>query len=146
MTLRFLSVINGNSIDLMLLFDTHAWWWVINEPERLSQDACELVSSTPINQRAIASISIWEFVMMITRRRIFLKISPEEWLDHAIYKTGITVLDLTPRIALDSCNLPGKFHKDPADRIIVATARVHKAKLITKDQNIIDYPDVETVW
>ena len=146
MTLRFLSVINGNSIDLMLLFDTHAWWWVINEPEHLSQDACELVSSTPINQRAIASISIWEFVMMVTRRRILLRISPEEWLDCAIYKTGITVLDLTPRIALDSCNLPGKFHKDPVDRIIVATARIHKAKLITKDQKIIDYPDVETVW
>ena len=78
---------------------------------------------------------------MVTRRRILLRVSLEEWLDHAIYKTGITVLDLTPRIALDSCNFPGKFHKDPADRIIVATARIHKAKLITKDQNIIDYQE-----
>ena len=130
----------------MLLFDTHAWWWVINEPERLSQDAYELISGTPANQRAVASISIWEFAMMITRGRIRLTVSPEEWLDHAIYKTGITVLCLTPRIALESCNLPGKFHKDPADRIVVATARVHKTKLITKDKNIIDYPNVETVW
>lgn len=130
----------------MLLFDTHAWWWVINEPERLSQDAYELVSGTPTDQRAIASISIWEFAMMVSRGQIRLRVSPEEWLDHATYRTGITVCNLTPRIALESCNLPGKFNKDPADRIIVATARIHKLKLITKDQNIIDYPSVETVW
>ncbi|MEA3358471.1 MAG: type II toxin-antitoxin system VapC family toxin [Thermodesulfobacteriota bacterium] len=130
----------------MLLFDTHVWWWAINEPKVLSQSAYKLISRTPADQRAIASISIWEFAMMITRKRIRLKISSEEWLDHAINRTGITVLNLTPRIALESCNLPGTFHKDPADRIIVATARIHKLKLITKDQNIIGYPNVETVW
>lgn len=130
----------------MLLFDTHAWWWVINEPERLSKDAYELISGTPADHRSIASISIWEFAMMVTRGKIRLRVSPEEWLDHAVYRTGITVLDLTPRIALESCNLPGKLNKDPADRIIVATARIHKMKLITKDQSIIDYPNVETVW
>ena len=130
----------------MLLFDTHAWWWVINEPERLSQDAYELISGTPPDQRAIASISIWEFAMMVSQGRIRLRVSPEEWLDHGINRTGITVLYLTPRIALESRNLPGKFHKDPVDRIIVATARINKMKLITKDQNIINYPNVETVW
>ena len=83
---------------------------------------------------------------MVTRGRIRLRVSLEEWLEHAINRTGITVLHLTPRITLESCNLPGKFHKDPADRIIVATALIHKLKLITKDQNIIDYPNVETVW
>jgi PIN domain nuclease of toxin-antitoxin system len=83
--------------------------------------------------------------MMVSRGRIRLRVSPEEWLDHAINRTGITVLYLTPRIALEFCNLPRKFHKDPADRIIVATARIHKMKLITKNQNIIDYPNVETV-
>jgi len=133
-------------IDPVLLFDTHIWWWVINEPERLSRGAYELISETPNDQRAIASISIWEFAMMVTRGRIRLRISPAEWLDHATYRTMITVLNLTPRIALDACNLPGKFHRDPADRIIVATARIHQMKLITKDQKIIDYPNVETVW
>ena len=130
----------------MLLFDTHAWWWVINEPERLSQNVNKLISETPTDQRAIASISIWEFAMMVTRGRIRLRVSPEEWMEHAINRTGIAVLHLSPKIALESCNLPGKFHKDPADRIIVATARIHKLKLITKNQNIINYPNVETVW
>jgi PIN domain nuclease of toxin-antitoxin system len=83
---------------------------------------------------------------MVTRGRIKLTISPDEWLDYAINKTGLTVLYLNSKVALESCNLPGKFHKDPADRIIVATARVSRSQLITKDKKIIDYPYVSTVW
>ena len=75
-----------------------------------------------------------------------MTISPDEWLDHAINQTGLTILELNSKIALESCNLPGNFHKDPADRIIVATARVNRSPLITKDQKIIEYPHVTTVW
>ncbi len=84
--------------------------------------------------------------MMVTRGRIELTISPDEWLDYAIHKTGLTILESNSKIALESCNLPGNFHKDPADRIIVATARVSRSQLITKDQKIIQYPHVTTVW
>jgi len=130
----------------MVVMDTHIWWWAISEPAQLSRRARSLLAKTPPEQRVIASISIWEFAMMVTRGRIQLTISPDEWLDYAISKTGITILNLDSRTALESCNLPGKFHKDPADRIIVATARIHQAKLITRDQKIIDYPHVTTVW
>jgi len=84
--------------------------------------------------------------MMVKRGRINLAISPEEWLDYAIINTGLNVLELTPKIALESCNLPGDFHKDPADRIITATARISRSQLVTKDQKIIDYPFVTAVW
>ncbi len=130
----------------MVVMDTHIWWWAISEPAQLFRRARSLLAKTPPEQRVIASISIWEFAMMVTRGRIQLTISPDEWLDYAISKTGITILNLDSRTALESCNLPGKFHKDPADRIIVATARIHQAKLITRDQKIIDYPHVTTVW
>lgn len=130
----------------MIVLDTHAWWWTVSEPDRLSPKARRLIRRTPSEQRAIASISIWEFAMMVTRGRIKLSISPDEWLDYAINKTGITILHLNSKIALESCNLPGDFHKDPADRIIVAGTRVSRSKLITKDQKIIDYPHVATVW
>ena len=130
----------------MVVMDTHIWWWAISERAQLSRRARSLLAKTPPEQRVIASISIWEFAMMVTRGRIQLTISPDEWLDYAISKTGITILNLDSRTALESCNLPGKFHKDPADRIIVATARIHQAKLITRDQKIIDYPHVTTVW
>jgi PIN domain nuclease of toxin-antitoxin system len=126
--------------------DTHIWWWTISEPAQLSRKARQIITKTPPDQRAIASISIWEFAMMVTRGRIELTISPDEWLDHAVNQTGLTVFDLNSKIALESCNLPGNFHKDPADRIIVATARVNRSQLITKDHKIIEYPYVTTVW
>ena len=130
----------------MILLDTHVWWWAVSEPNQLSQKAHRLISGTRPDQRAIASISIWEFAVMVNRGRIKLKITPEEWLDYAIDRTGLAVFDFSPKIALESCNLPGDFHRDPADRIIVATSRVHVSKLITKDQKIIDYPYVTSVW
>ena len=131
---------------MMILLDTHIWWWALSETKQLSEKAINLISATPPNHRTIASISIWEFSMMVTRGRIKLKISPEEWLDYAINRTGLNVIALSPNIALESCRLPGNFHNDPADRIIVATCRVHKIKLITKDKKIINYSNVETVW
>ena len=84
--------------------------------------------------------------MLCSRGSIHVKVNPEQWLDNAVHKTGIQVFDLSAQVALESCNLPGKFHKDPADRIIVATARIHNMNLVTKDQKIIDYPHVESVW
>jgi PIN domain nuclease of toxin-antitoxin system len=130
----------------MIVLDTHVWWWTISEPAQLSRKARQLITKMPPEQRAIASISIREFAMMVTRGHIELTISPDEWLDYAINKTGLTILELNSKIALESCNLPGNFHKDPADRIIVATARVSRSQLITKDQKIIEYPHVTTVW
>lgn len=130
----------------MILLDTHAWWWSLSEPENLSKAASKKIVETKPDQRAIASISIWEFAMMACRKKIEVKITPEEWLSYAIEKTGIKVLKLNPKIAIDSCSLPGDFHKDPADRIIVATARVNNMTLITKDEKIIRYSHVNTIW
>ena len=130
----------------MIVLDTHTWIWAYSAEKLLSSKAKRIIKNTPAHQRAIASISIWEFAMMSKRGRINVRVTPEQWLDNAIHKTGIQVFDLNARVALESCNLPGKFHKDPADRIIVATARIHNMILITKDQKIIDYPYVEAVW
>jgi len=84
--------------------------------------------------------------MMVTKGRINVKIDPKRWLNDAIGNSGIRVIELTPEIAIGSCNLPGGFHKDPADRIIVATARTHNLTLLTKDRKIIEYPHVQAVW
>ena len=84
--------------------------------------------------------------MMVTKGRINVKIDPKRWLNNAIDNSGLRVIELTPEIAMESCNLPGDFHKDPADRIIVATARTHNLTLLTKDRKIIEYPHVQAVW
>jgi len=58
---------------------------------------------------------------------------------------GIRVLELTPEIAIESTQLPGEFHRDPADQIIVATARIHDCELVTSDGKIVEYHHIETV-
>jgi PIN domain nuclease of toxin-antitoxin system len=130
----------------MILLDTHAWWWCLAEPENLSGNAVAMIRGAKTDERFIASISIWEFAMMVAKKKIELKISPAKWLSRAIDASGITVIDLSPDIAIDSCNLPGIFHKDPADRIVVASARIHNLTLLTKDKKILDYRHVKSVW
>jgi len=130
----------------MILLDTHVWWWSLSEPEKLSKAATRTIRKTNPEQRTIASISIWEFAMMACRKKIEMKITPDEWLSYALDKTGIQVFEINPKIAIDVCNLPGDFHKDPADRLIVATARVNNLTLITKDEKILKYSHVKTVW
>jgi PIN domain nuclease of toxin-antitoxin system len=130
----------------MILLDTHTWWWALSEPENLSPLAQQQIEQTPFGHHCIASISLWEFAMMAQRGRIQLTISPQEWLDYALQNARTRVLPLSAEIALDSCNLPGEFHKDPADRLIVATARSYDIVLLTKDQKIRDYEHVKTVW
>ncbi len=84
--------------------------------------------------------------MMVAKGRINVKIDAMRWLNDSIQNSGLRVIDLTPEIAIDSCNLPGEFHKDPADRIIVATARTQNLTLLTKDRKIIEYPHVNAIW
>ena len=129
-----------------LLLDTHVWWWTISEPQKLSKGAIEALVDAGDDEIAIASISLWEFAMMVSRGRISLRIDPAEWMRYSLYQIGIRPIPLDERIALESCGLPGIFHKDPADRMIVATARIHDMTLITRDEKILDYDGVRAVW
>ncbi len=139
-------LMRGSLIKRMLLLDTHTWIWSQSATKQLSDRVKKLIRKTLTDQRAIASISIWEFAMMVVKGRIHVKIDPRLWLDNAIEKTGLKIIDLSPEIAQESCNLPGDFHKDSADQIIVATARIHNFKLLTKDQKILDYRHVNSFW
>jgi len=130
----------------MILLDTHTWIWSHSATKLLSDDVKKRIKKTLADQRAIASISIWEFAMMVVKGLINVKIDPKLWVDNAIKKSGIKVIELSPEIAMESCNLPGDFHKDPADQIIVATARIHNLTLLTKDQKILQYRHVKALW
>jgi PIN domain nuclease of toxin-antitoxin system len=136
----------GSLIKNMILLDTHTWIWTHSATKLLSDNVKKRIKKTPIDQRAIASISIWEFAMMVVKGRINVKIDPKLWLDNAIKNSGLKVIELSPEIALESCNLPGNFHKDPADQIIVATARIHNLTLLTKDRKILRYRHVKSLW
>lgn len=136
----------GSLIKIMILLDTHTWIWSHSATKLLSDNAKKLIKKTLTDQRAIASISIWEFAMMMVKGRINVKIDPKLWLDNAIKNSGLKVIELSPEIALEACNLPSDFHKDPADQIIVATARIHNLTLLTKDRKILNYRHVNAFW
>lgn len=82
---------------------------------------------------------------LVEYERLVLPCPTLEWLNQALSYPGVRLLELSPEIAADSTQLPGEFHKDPADQIIVATARIHGFPLLTADRKILAYPHVETL-
>lgn len=126
-----------------LLLDTHVWIWLINGGEPLaSSEARRAIEKAAGTAGILVSIiSVWEVGMLEAKGRIGFPLSCEKWVDQALSAPGISTAPLTPDIALASSRLPGGFHGDPADRIIVATARQLGVALVTRDRKIIDYGD-----
>jgi len=128
-----------------LLLDTHAWIWLLDDPARLSTAAAEAIreANQPLS---VSAISAWEVARKESLGKLTLAMASHVWLERASRAPGIELLQLTPAIAWESCHLPGEFHRDPADQIIVATARVHGLRLITADQRRRAYPMIQTLW
>ena len=91
----------------------------------------------------ISVISCWEVAKLVEYNRLRLPCPIAEWFEQALVYPGIQLLNLTPEIAIESTQLPGTFHRDPADQIIVATARIYECLLVTADKKILDYPHVK---
>ena len=129
----------------MILLDTHIWIWWVQGDSRLSADLAEQLKAYENDGLGISAISYWEVAKLVQYQRIHLPCDIDDWMDQALAYPGIQRLELTPAIAIESTQLPGTFHRDPADQIIVATARVHQLALMTLDQKILDYSHVETL-
>ena len=127
--------------DSPLLLDTHCWLWAqLGLIEKLSRAALSAIRSAESTGRLrVSVISIWELGMLEKRRRVVLPRNIAPWVEEALAKPGISLAHFTPEIAIESVHLPGDLHADPADRIIVATARVLGATLVTKDRRLIEY-------
>jgi len=129
----------------MIVLDTHIWVWWVHGDERLTSSQLEFIEANEDGEIGISAISLWEIGKLVENNRIKLPISLEKWFKQALSYPGVRIIELTPEIATESTRLPGEFHKDPADQIIVATARVLKCTLVTSDERILDYPHVKTV-
>jgi PIN domain nuclease of toxin-antitoxin system len=133
----------SKAADLPLLLDTHVWIWAAEQREdELSARMLRLIDSA--SQRGsvlISAISIWEIAMLAERGRIVLSVDPLQWIETAASVPGVRVIELTPRIAVGSAHLPGNPHADPADRILMATARDAGARLVTRDRRILQYAE-----
>ncbi|MGB3532567.1 MAG: type II toxin-antitoxin system VapC family toxin [Microcoleaceae cyanobacterium] len=128
----------------MIVLDTHIWIWWINGDPQLTQEYQDYIQSQESQGLGISIISCWEIAKLVERNRLILSIPVDQWLDQALAYPGICLLDLTPNICVESTQLPGKFHRDPADQMIVATARVYDCSLVTMDSKILSYIHVQT--
>lgn len=125
-----------------ILLDTHVWIWFITGESSLAVETRKVINHAIAENCAyIAAISVWELSMLVAKGRIELDKTCSNWVHKAIVISGIEVMPLSPEVSIESCYLPGKFHDDPADRIIVATARVENLTLLTKDRRVLDYGD-----
>ncbi|MCC6498703.1 MAG: PIN domain nuclease [Anaerolineae bacterium] len=128
----------------MIVLDTHIWVWWVHGDERISSSQAEAIEANEDKEIGISAISLWEIAKLVENNRLELPVPLEKWFEQALSYPGIRIIELTPEIVTESTRLPGKFHKDPADQIIVATARVMKCSLITSDDRILGYPHVKT--
>jgi PIN domain nuclease of toxin-antitoxin system len=131
---------NGSGSRHPLLIDTHFWIWLLAEQERLTSAGKSLIQEASDHRDLLVSaISVWEIALLESKARIQLHKSCAQWIDEALATPGLTLTPLSPSIAIESTRLPGAFHGDPVDRIIVATARILGAKLLTNDKSIRAY-------
>jgi PIN domain nuclease of toxin-antitoxin system len=124
------------------LIDTHIWIWWVSNPDRLQRSHREILNGPSVSL-ALSVISCWELATLAEYGRIQLDRPVEQWISAALALPNLDLLPLTSEIAVASTQLPGPFHRDPADQIIVATARVHKIPLLTEDARIVGYPHVQ---
>ena len=128
----------------VIVLDTHAWIWWLAEPAKLGKRAREHLASA--SRIGVSAISCWEVATLVAKRRLGLDRDVLEWLEAASTQPRVDLIPITPAIAARSTRLPPEFHADPADRIIVATAAIFGATLVTKDDGIRGFSGVPTAW
>lgn len=129
----------------VIVLDTHIWVWWTFDPARLSETQREEIAGNEDDRIGVSAISCWEIAKLCEYGRMELPVELSEWFRAAFRYPGVMLLELTPEIAVESTRLPGGFHRDPADQIIVATARVNRCPLATSDDKITGYSHVRTV-
>ena len=129
------------------LLDTHALVWWNMRPKNLSRKVIKLIENEDAyDELLLSAISPWEFSKLLEKGRIGISSNPEEWIYIALEMPKLRFVHLTPMIAYHSTVLPEPFHDDPADQIIVATAREENATILTKDKRILNYQYVQSLW
>jgi PIN domain nuclease of toxin-antitoxin system len=130
----------------MILLDTHIWLWWLHEPSRLSPTAAARIKSEEVDSGLlISAISVWEIAVKSGIGKLPLPLPINDWFAQALTYPGMVIEPLNPLDAIASTQLPGEFHKDPADRILIAISRRYDIPLVTCDEKILRYPHVQTI-
>jgi PIN domain nuclease of toxin-antitoxin system len=131
----------------VIVLDTHALvWWVTADPNLSKKAKTAIDRELNGGEIVISAISAWEIAMLVEREKLVLSMDVGSWLSTVQSIEGVRFVPVDPETAVKSVVLPGEFHKDPADRMIVATARKFAVPLVTKDEKIRTYAHVKTIW
>ena len=131
---------------MKFLLDTHLWWWWITGESGPSPAQKRILARTsPEEPVLVSDISLWEIATLVSLERLSLTVPLREWLESAAAPPLVQRCAISPAVAAAVAELPDGFHRDPADRIIVATAQVHGAALLTRDERIAAAKLVPTV-
>jgi PIN domain nuclease of toxin-antitoxin system len=129
----------------VIVLDTHVWVWWVQGDVRLAPGILQALQDEEPRGLGVSVFSCWEVAKLVQLARLALPCPVLEWFEQALAYPGVQLLELTPRIAFESTRLPGEFHRDPADQILVATARVLDCPLATADERILRYRHVRTI-
>lgn len=125
----------------MIILDTHVWlWWVQQESECLKPAWLERIATA--DSVGVSAISCFEVAWLVQHGRIELPLATDVWFDRALSGSGIDLCPVSPKIAIAAVQLP-EHHRDPQDRLIIATALAHHAELISADQKFPLYRELD---
>jgi PIN domain nuclease of toxin-antitoxin system len=126
------------------LLDTHVWIWTQEQPDAMGSASRALLEATA-EELCVSAVSSLEIARLVTGGLLELKGSLDRWVRAAIDSIEARSIDVDHQIAIEAYKLPGRFHKDPADRLLVATARLRDLTLVTADERILAYRSVRTL-
>jgi PIN domain nuclease of toxin-antitoxin system len=127
----------------VIVLDTHAWIWWASDPVKLGRRGRAAIEAA--DRIGVPAVCCFEVAAAVARGRVTLDRAPREWIEEALALPRVELLPLSPAVAVKATQL-GAFHGDPADRLIVATAVLNAARLVSRDRNIRAYGGVDTVW
>ncbi len=123
-----------------LLLDTHIWVNYLDKSPLVPLKIVEAIEKArTVGDAFVSVISIWEIALLVRLKRLTLHTSVAAWVERALLLPGVNLLPFSPEIAIEAVDLPKPMHKDPCDRILVASARVEGLTLMTRDRDILAF-------
>jgi PIN domain nuclease of toxin-antitoxin system len=131
----------------LILLDTHVLAWLVVEPERLSRAAASAIRRARSSDGlAIADITVWELAFLFARGLLRAHSTVENAVQNLLARSGVVVKPITAEIAAIAAQFPDDYPKDPSDRLIGATALSEGLALVTRDERILSYARLKTIW
>jgi len=131
----------------LIVLDTHAWVWWLSDPSKLPGVARRAVAKAAADRAIyISAISTWEIVLLVSKNRLQFTMDAQDWIARSEALPFFHFVPVDNAVAIRSVRLPEPFHRDPADRIIVATAMMMGATVVSSDRKILKYSHVKAIW